>query len=315
MNDPKVLSLFEMLINKDVASLDPIFSPRQGSWVSYPLVENHLGVDPDYSQRLLEDLCRLGYLERQFHERILFCPACNSRQLQFTVVCPKCGSQHLVRIRLLRHRTCNWTAPAEDFNRSGTRICPKCRNELTLLGSDYDDLGRPYRCEDCRELTRTPIERWLCRSCSHTYEKGDVRELILYRYLLNPTEVSKLRQEQIPRARVKELLAREGYDVQEMVKISGRSGAEHTVDMLATKRTGPLEHRIVVGFVAGDNRVDSEEVIKLYAKAYDVNAQDIILIATPRLSEDAEQFAQHYHIRVYNSDTLDRLVADTERRV
>jgi hypothetical protein len=63
----------------------------------------------------------------------------------------------------------------------------------------------------------------------------------------------------------------------------------------------------VVGFANGAEEVDSEEVIKLYAKAYDVNAQDIIMVASPKLSEDARQFASHYHIKVYNADELDQM--------
>jgi hypothetical protein len=140
-----------------------------------------------------------------------------------------------------------------------------------------------------------------------TYQKGDVRELVLYCYMLDQVQIAKLRVERIPKARVREFLTHEGYDIQEAVQTTGRSGAEHRIDLMATKHSGPLEHRIVVGFANAAEAVDSEEVIKLYAKAYDVSAQDIIMIASPRLSEDALQFASHYHIKVYNADDLDRM--------
>lgn len=312
INDPKVLSLLELLAENKISAFEPVFAPRPDGWVSYPVVETQLGVDAEYAQRLLDDLHRIGYLERHFGERFLFCPVCNEHNLRWIILCPKCASPNLVRVRLLRHRTCNWTGPEKEFQRKNDRVCPKCRAELFLVGSDYDDLGIRYQCENCRELTRTPVEMWHCPNCNRTFPKDGVREVILYRYVLDPAQVAKLRLERIPRAKVKEILKREGYDVQESARLTGKSGAEHTVDILATKHTGPLEHRIVVGVASAERAVDSEEVIKLYAKAYDVNAEDIILIALPHLSEDAAQFAQNYHIRVYNAETLDRLLAGAE---
>jgi len=106
---------------------------------------------------------------------------------------------------------------------------------------------------------------------------------------------------------VREFLVREGYDVQESALVTGRSGAEQKIDILATKHNGPLEHRIVVGFANADVEVDADEVIKHFHRAYDVNAHDVILVVSPRLSEEAQKTASHYHVRVYNAEDLDRM--------
>jgi hypothetical protein len=275
--------------------------------VSYPVVETELGADAEYAAQLLSDLHRLGYLSRRFYDKILCCPSCNSQELKLVGACPKCSSAHIGRQRLLEHKNCGYVGPDADFVKNGNRVCPKCRVELVLIGSDYQSLGLRHRCQDCESLLDTPVEKWYCRSCRRSYAKTDVRELLLYSYVLDQAQVAKLRVERIPKARVREFLVREGYEIQESVQATGRSGAEHKLDMLATKRSGPLEHRIVVGFANAAEEVDSEEIIKLYAKAYDVNAQDIIMIAAPKISEDARQFASHYHIRVYNADELDRM--------
>lgn len=310
-----MLKLFEMLVEQNLSCLEPVFAPHTEKGVSYPVVEEQLGVDAEYALQLLEDLWHLGYLQRQFTERVFFCPACNSPDLRITLYCPKCNSLELTRTRLLRHRSCNYTAPVEDFIKNSRRICPNCRNELMLLGNDYDDLGYRYRCPNCNEITRVPLERWNCRTCNHVYDKDEIRQLVLYKYTMNPSQVSRLRQERIPRARVRELLSQEGYEVQESVNVRGRSGTIHLIDILAIKRTSPLEHCIVVGFATGEQVVNPEAVIKLYAKAYDVGAQDIILIASPKLSEEAAHFAQHYHIRVFSPDRIDQLAAATEKPI
>ena len=307
LNDPKVARLFELLIDKNIPGIEPVFAPRRGSWVSYPAVESELGTDADYSTLLLEDLARMGYLSKQFYDKVLFCPACNSQDLKLNTVCPKCQSAHLERQHVLEHKTCGYVGPETEFARNGGRACPKCRVELVLVGSDYVDRGLRYRCHACETVSETPDENWTCRSCGRVHPKGEVRELMMYSYVLDQAQMSRLRVERIPKARVREFLTREGYEIQESVQTTGRSGAEHRIDLLATKRSGPLEHRVVVGFSTAERAVDSEEVIKLYAKGYDVAAQDIIMVASPSLSDDARQFASHYHIRVYNAEELDRL--------
>lgn len=306
LNDPKVVRLFEILVERDKTVLEPVFAPRRDGWVSYPLVEEQLEIDPDYAVRLLEDLHRLGYLEKQFCDKVHFCPACNSQDLKLISLCPKCQSAYLVRCRLLEHKNCGYVGPEADFCQADARRCPKCRAELVLIGSDYRNGGLRYVCGDCRQVVDAPHERWLCRACRRSYERWDIRELVMDRYAVNQAQLAKLRVERIPKAKVHEFLTREGYEIQEAVHAVGRSGAEHEIDLLATKRSGPLEHRVVVGFASAEQAVDSEEVIKLYAKAYDVDAQDIILVASPKLNEDARHFARHHHIRVFDADQLNR---------
>ncbi len=311
--DSNLLKLFELLTEKPDRSLEPVFAPHTPEGISYPLVESHLKIDAQVAIQLLEDLSRLGYLERRFAERIFLCPRCNADRLKLVFFCPKCHSPEIIRTRVLKHRTCGYSGPADDFLRYNRRVCPKCRDELLLLGSDYEDLGYRYRCPHCRELIRSPVERWHCGGCSQLYEKNGVRELVLYKYCVDLEQMKKIQEEMIPRSRVKNLLTQEGYEVQEAITVSGRSGARHLIDILAVKRSGPLEHQVVIGFAAGATEIPAEEVIKLYAKAYDVGAQDIILIAGSRLSPEAQQFAQHYHIRVYPPDQLDQLIAAAEK--
>ncbi|MCX6843719.1 MAG: restriction endonuclease [candidate division WOR-3 bacterium] len=307
LNDPRIARLFELLIDKNIPGIEPVFAPRLDSWVSYPAIEAELGTDADHAALLLEDLSRLGYLSRQFHDKVLFCPACNSQDLKLNTVCPKCRSANLARQRVLEHKNCGYIGTESEFTKSGGRACPKCRVELVLVGSDYVSRGLRHRCLACDAVIESPEENWTCRSCHRVFRKDEVREVVMYSYLLDQAQISKLRVERIPKARVREFLTREGYEIQESIQTTGRSGAEHRIDLLATKRSGPLEHRIVVGFSSAETVVDSEEVIKLYAKAYDVSAQDIIMVASPKLSDDGRQFASHYHIRVYSAEDLDRL--------
>lgn len=307
LNDPQVVKLVELLLDKQAPGLVPVFEPKRNTWVSFPELESALSVDSEYAVQLLEDLTRLGYLVRHFQEKASFCPGCNSQDIRLISSCPSCHSRHVVRRTMWRHENCGFVAAEEEFSRSENRVCPKCRLELVLIGSDYQSLGQRWRCLDCGALSDAPAEHWHCRACGRDYGRHDIREILLYSYTLDPAQVPRLKGERLPKARVREFLTREGYTVQESVTVSGKSGSSHLVDMLGTKQTGPLEHRILVSFAQAETEVPSEEVIKLYAVAYDIDAGETILVAAPKLSEDARQFARHYNIRVYNADELDSI--------
>ncbi|MDH5683051.1 MAG: restriction endonuclease [bacterium] len=307
ISDSKVIKLLEQLTNGEIEELKPVFNPKSAKCVDYPLADKILTQSNSYTLHLLEDLTRLGYLTKKFYDKIMYCPVCNSTDIRYSTYCPNCGSGHILHSIVIEHPSCGYLGIEKEFTNENGHKCPKCHKELNLIGSDYNSPGYYYKCYDCGELVITPVEKWHCRQCATVFGKEEIRELCLYSYRISEEKKDKLHLERIPKNRVAELLIRDGYEVQGSFKITGRSGAEHEIDLLATKHSGPFEHRIVVGFASAEHEVDSEEVIKLYAKAYDVNAQDIIMIALPRLSPDANHFAQHYRIRVFEAEDLDKI--------
>jgi len=306
-SDPRLAKLFDLLVKGETKEIKPAFTPKSENFCRYPWAETILGVPTRHANRMLDDLARGGYLKKEYFDKIIFCPACNSQSLHFTTACPKCSSGHIVSARVLQHVSCGTLATEDEFRNGTAFVCPKCRHELRLLGTDYQMPGIFFKCYACGELTQRLIEKWRCGNCHEVMERDEVRELCLYSYRMSEVPADRLVSAGIPRGQVEDFLTREGYEIQGSVKVTGRSGAVHDIDLLATKNSGTFEHRIVVGFASSDTEVDSEEVIKLYAKAYDVNAQDIVLVAAPRLSEDAVQFASHYRIKVLDSEDLTRL--------
>ena len=310
INDSKVLTLLEKLTKGEVNELIPVFDPKSAKCVAYPFADEILGQANRFTLQLLEDLSRLGYLNKKFYDKILFCPVCNSTDLQYTTDCPKCGSGYILRTLVYEHTSCGFIGTEKEFKNEVGHTCPKCHRELNLIGSDYNSPGYYYKCYNCGELSVSPVEKWCCRQCSTVFKKEEIREVCLFSYSISSEKREKIQAERIPKDRIAELLTRDGYDVESSIKVTGRSGAEHEIDLMATKRSGPFEHRIVVGFASAEHEVDSEEVIKLYAKAYYVNAQDIIMIAVPKLSPDASHFARHYRIKVFEGADLERVETD-----
>jgi hypothetical protein len=308
-DNPRLVQLFELLAKGETPEIAPVLSARSPLFCRYPLAESALGLSAAQTHQLLSDLVRNGYLKRRFHDRIALCPACNERDLRCLTLCPKCGSRHILKPKVFEHLACGTVGTEADYTRNGTNVCPKCRLELQLLGSDYRMLEGYSKCQDCGELTDRPVTKWRCEKCQSEMDQGELHELCLYSLRLNEVQSYRLRSLSIPRTQIETILTREGYEIQREAKILGRSGAVAEIDLLATRNDNSVEHRVVIGFATAEETVDSEEVIRLYAKANDVNAQEVILIALPALSEDARQFAQHCHIRVLDDSDLNQLEA------
>jgi hypothetical protein len=102
-----------------------------------------------------------------------------------------------------------------------------------------------------------------------------------------------------------EHLKRHGYEVEEKTAAKGRSGAEHKIDVLATRDEGIVTHRIAIGLAADDKPLELGKVFDFDAKAYDIGIQDKVFIAAPELSQEAKQFAERQRIKVFKVEKLD----------
>jgi len=119
----------------------------------------------------------------------------------------------------------------------------------------------------------------------------------------------KLKVEIRPKRLIEEFLAKDGYEVQSPATVTGTSGVEHEIDLFAKKKSGFFEHKIIVGIAYGDKEVGQEEVLKIFAKAMDIGAQDTILIAIPKLSPTAQKLVTYYRVKVFEAKDLDQAVA------
>jgi CheY-like chemotaxis protein len=109
-----------------------------------------------------------------------------------------------------------------------------------------------------------------------------------------------------PRAWLKWHLQNKGYTVEEKLKVTGRSGAEHTIDFFAQKDDGIISHKIAACVITGDDLLESDtnEVMQFDTAAYDTGIRDKVLICTATLSKEARQFAQYQRIKIIEARQL-----------
>jgi general secretion pathway protein E len=111
------------------------------------------------------------------------------------------------------------------------------------------------------------------------------------------------------REKIREYLEQLGYEVTEGAKRVGKSGVEHTLDMLAQRDDGFSTHAIAIDIGAcGEREIEVSAIFSLANKAYDCGIPDRILVAVPGLSDEAKQLAHKQRIKVIDGEQVERLL-------
>jgi len=110
------------------------------------------------------------------------------------------------------------------------------------------------------------------------------------------------------RTQIREYLEQQGYEVTEGAKLLGKSGIEHTFDMLAQRDDGLTSYNVAIGIAAGaDREIEAGSIFSLANKAYDCGILDRILIAVPELGQEMKQLARKQRIRVIDGERTSQL--------
>jgi general secretion pathway protein E len=110
-------------------------------------------------------------------------------------------------------------------------------------------------------------------------------------------------------AQAKEYFEKQGYEVTKGARLLGKSGIEHTFDMLAHRDDGFTSYNVAIGIAAGgDREVEADSIFSLANKAYDCGILDRIFIAAPDLSQEAKRLARKQRITVVDGEQIGQLL-------
>jgi len=111
------------------------------------------------------------------------------------------------------------------------------------------------------------------------------------------------------RTQIREYLQKQGYAVTEGAKLLGKSGIEHTFDMLAQRDDGFTSYNIAIGVaVGGDREIEVGTIFSLANKAYDCGILDRILISIPELGQETKELARKQRIKVIDGEQIEQLL-------
>ena len=114
---------------------------------------------------------------------------------------------------------------------------------------------------------------------------------------------------------IKQYLERRGYKTTEGAKVLGKSGAEHTFDMLARRGERFVTHSIGVAVVPdGDEKTRINFLHNCANRAYDVGLAGCILAVGSPLSPEEQRLAQHQHMKIISIDEVQTLITEEPAR-
>ena len=275
----------------------------------YPAVERAIEVEADEALSILKSLASQDILTKHYFDRLIRCPRCGSANLRPSTHCPECRSGNFARGKVYEHSSCSFTGLEDEFVTNGQYGCPRCGQELRLGAGDYLSLGLMCKCLDCFEVFSQPEMQWRCLQCSSLTPQDKITEVIIYSYRLNLAKKGWLEFELKPKSRLMEFLRRRGYKVTENAEVKGKSGAMHSIDILAIRDDGIVIHAIAIGVETNGEPVELNKVFAFDEKVYDADILDKIFIATRGLTTEARQFAERQRIKVFELKDLEQLLA------
>jgi len=95
-----------------------------------------------------------------------------------------------------------------------------------------------------------------------------------------------------------------GFEVEPEESLYGKSGLKHEFYVIASQGKGILKIKIVIDLLSATEEVSADEVFLLYAKALDIGAYGMIVVAIPKFSEEAKKLIEYYEIAYVEAKTL-----------
>jgi hypothetical protein len=150
----------------------------------------------DDVERDLEILARRGYLDARFFDRISLCPKCNSHHLNVREICPSCRRANLITEGLLHHFRCGYVGIPAEFTQTkdGGYICPKCNGRMHHLGTQYDRLGKAFRCRGCGVISENPPVEAVCLVCGTRIPAENLISTDVFSYVLTSRGAAAIRR-------------------------------------------------------------------------------------------------------------------------
>ena len=306
--DRTVQMLLSKFLSGELEKLDPVYASDVG--YRYPVVESIVG-DVSQVEPFLNKLYEADVLEKRLYDKIIFCPKCNSANVSTRYCCPFCKSFDIKKSALVEHVKCGYMDVEDKFCEGDKCVCPKCNEELRKIDVDYRKAGVWCTCKDCEKSFDVPVPAHFCRYCgkNSTFEEVIIKDVYSYTLKENVTTGSSLNLFLV--TAIREFLIKERLNVESPGLLKGKSGANHSFDIVAYK--ADKSQAIVIDLAMSTGTVVSEQpVIALFAKIFDVSPERSYLIAIPKLSENGKKMAELYKINAIEAKNQEEAIASLE---
>lgn len=291
--NPEIEQFLTKIMDKSPEVI-PYFSIEVG--YRYPDVEMGLKKETKDSNAFLENLSRVGILEKELYTMEIRCPKCRSPNVDAVYVCPFCKSININRDALIEHLACGLIDVLANYKSGSDLICPKCHTKL--VSGSYRAAGSWYECGSCGKRVEFPTPQHKCRSCGTGFSLDDAIYDRIYVYSLSKIAKTEISHGILLRCAVMDYAESSGFEAKSPYTIVGKSGVEHVFDIMLLKE----DEKIMVDILLSDDPVSQFEVVKEYAKLIDTGV-NLHFIVIPGLSDDGKKLALFYAMSFIEADS------------
>lgn len=290
----------------NITEIKPVYDPERDCVNCYPIVEKF--VDSDIQiEPILEEIAENGVLVKELYDKMVLCPKCNSRHTTTRYNCPYCNSFDIEKSSLIEHIKCGYMDVEQKFRKEKNLVCPKCGNKLNKADFDYKKAGVWCKCNNCEKNFDIPTPSHFCRKCGSisTFEEINLKNIFSYKV----KEAAKNGSTNSPLLNIgiNKFLTENGWKVKSSAKINGKSGAEHSFDIIAFKKSESKEVN-VIDIAISEEMVAEQPVVALFAKIFDVSPKKSILIAIPKINDNGKKMAELYKIQIIEAKDQTQVV-------
>lgn len=293
--DHSVQLLLSKFTSKEISKLEPVYDPVNG--YKYPIVEAIVGTQST-AEEFLEKLFNAGALKREFFDKVVYCPSCDSASISIRYSCPMCKTFNIRKSSLIEHVKCGYIDTEEHFRAADKLVCPRCNKELVKPNVDFRKAGIWCTCNECGKSFDMPVVSHLCLKCNKNFMFEEAICKDVYTYSISEEGIKEASLGVILIAPIRGFFEERGFKVETPGFMKGSSGASHTFDVTASKE-GVSRHVVVCDVaVSTDDLVAEQPVIALFAKVYDVAPEKSCLIAIPKTNDSGKRLATLYKINL-----------------
>jgi predicted RNA-binding Zn-ribbon protein involved in translation (DUF1610 family) len=285
--------LRNLLESEKEGEILPSYHPASGFTYESRLPEKGNGPER-MSTEFLENLTKLGILQKSFYDSVSTCPICETPAITLHPSCPKCKSRQIEKANLTEHIPCGYI---DQRGKYANGLCPKCGKRLNE--GEYRNMGRWYVCSDCGERFEHPYYNLICGKCNNSFSTEEANVLEVPKFTLNSKRRKEIQQNVTSLENIGNLLVDLGFKVEMPGTVTGdKSGIEYHFSILAKKQTEYDELVVAVDHEVAEEKVQAHSVILYVYKISEMKVDIPVFIALPKLGEAARKIAMGHGILI-----------------
>ncbi|MEM3404464.1 MAG: hypothetical protein QXJ17_08020 [Nitrososphaeria archaeon] len=291
----ELMEVLKNIITQEDSSVRLILQKNTGEKFLYPPLDKMLYMNIDRTLDILDFVVSKNFMTKKQIETLKFCPICFSYEIIPTEHCTNCGSTNISRGRVIEHFSCGYRNLESLFVTNGGLECPRCHKTLMIEGKDYSRGKLMYKCHACGNLYDSPIIDYHCQKCGEYFPIEELGETIVYQYELESSKKDLIQSSLKMVESLDGSLKENGYNVKRGTQVTGASGITYDVDLYATNSA--KEDVILAVTYLLEDKITIDEVLRLQALGYDLNAKKIVVMSYAPFDQRAEFLANYYNIK------------------